>query len=217
MTRDLSNDYLIRIARFHRSAVCRSNCLLISVSLSGVGVLLFLYPVYSAIQRGGALMVSDLALGMVGLVGVFAGWFIRIALCISRIAHEVLRRVDDDYNSAHGTEVDGQRGESTPESAEVGSSYHLLAKSDLRKLSTRNLTAGWRLLVIVPLVVGGLLLVSSICAWQVPAFGTILLKRGVRLEYLCIAGLMLMSIGAYLMMFGGIVYRRSSKHDRMTQ
>jgi len=217
MTRDSHNDFLIKIARFHRSAASRSNYLLLSASLSAVGVLLFLYPVYGAIQRGRSLVLGDLAFGVAGLMGVFAGWFIRIVLCMSRVAHEVLLRLDDDYDGAHTTETDSHQEGIVRKSAEGGSSFHSLSKSKLRELSTRDLTAGWRLLVMVPLVVGGLLLALSIGAWQVPAFGTILLKRGVRLEYLCIAGLMFMSIGAYMMPLGGIVYRRASERDERSE
>jgi len=150
-------------------------------------------------------------------MGVFAGWFIRVVLCMSRVAHEVLLRLDDDYKRAYGTEAKARQEGAIPKSAEDGSSVHSLSKSDLRKLSTRDLTVGWRLLVMIPLVVGSLLLVLAIGAWQVPRLGNLVFQCGVRLEYLCLGGLVLMMIGAYLMPLGGIIYRRASKRDGMTR
>jgi len=154
-------------------------------------------------------MVGDLVLGMVGLAGVFAGWCVRIVLCISRVAHEILLRLDDDYDRAYGSDAEGRQEEVISKSDEDRLSFHSLSKSGLRELSTRDLTVGWRLLVMVPLVVGGLLLVLTLGAWQVPRLGNLIFQYGVRLEYLWVGGLMLMMIGAYLMPLGNIVYRRA--------
>ena len=157
-------------------------------------------------------MLGDLALGVAGLMGVFAGLFIRVILCLSRVAHEVLLRLDDDYNGVYGTDAEGEREGVKRKSAESGLSFDSISKSELRELSTRDLTVGWRSLVMIPLVLGGLLLVLSIGAWQIPRLGNLVFQCGVPLEYLCLGGLVLMMIGASLMPLGGIVYRRASKH-----
>lgn len=212
----MRDDFLVRIARFHGSNTWRSVCLLLSVSFAGVGAILLLYAVYRAMEHGWAPVLDDLALGLFGFVGIFVAWFIRIVLCLSRVAHEVLVRLDDDYSRAYGIEAEGQREGVDRKSDDDGLSFHSLSKSDLRKLSTRDLTAGWRSLVMIPLVVGSLLLVLAIGAWQVPRLGNLVFQYGVRLEYLWLGGLVLMMIGAYLMPLGGIIYRRAYKHDGMT-
>lgn len=207
------DDFLLRIARFYRSDARHCMCLLCSVLLLALGVGVFVYIIHEAIQRGGALILRDFGLGLVGLAGIFAGWLIRLALCVSRVAHEVLLRVDDDYRRAHRTEADRQQVGTIRKSAGVGLRVYSLSKSALRKLSTRDFTAGWCLLVVTPMIIGGLLLVFSIGAWLFPRLGDFVYERGVRMEYICLSGLVLMMIGAYLMPFGAILPTRTSRDN----
>ena len=211
----IRDDFLVRIARFHRENAWHSVCLLLSGSFACVGMPLLLYPVYRAIKDGWSLGLDDLVFYLLGFVGIFVAYFIRVFLCLSRVAHEVLLRLDDDYNSAYGTETESQQEGVIRKSAGDGSTFHSLSQSKLQRLSTRDLNAVRRLLVMVPIVAGVLVLVLSILAWQFPRLGNVVYQRGVRLEYLCLGGLMLMMIAAYLMQFGGIVHRRASKHDGM--
>lgn len=146
-----------------------------------------------------------------------------VNLITARILMQELERLKDqihldgDCNFADGAETESQQERAIPKSHEDGLSFHSLSKSDLRKLSSRDLTAGWRSLVMIPLVVGGLLLVLAIGAWQVPRLGNLVFQHGVRLEYLCVGGLVLMMIGAYLIPLGNIVYRRACKRNRGPQ
>ena len=202
------DDFLARIARFHRSDAWRSVCLLASISLSGVGVLLLLYVLCRAIQGGKVFVPGDLALAVLGLLGIFAAWLIRVGLCMSRVAHEILLHLDEEYNETERTELARHQEVSSPKCGTGGLTYQLPLKYRLRELSTRDLRTSWRLLVVVPIVAGLVSLLLTIGAWRIRSLDVILQEWGVRLEYLCIAGLLSIAVGGYLMLLGGIVSKR---------
>lgn len=209
--------HLLRVARFHHSHMRRSVCLLCSVLLLSLGVGAFIYAVHIAVQSGDSIDLSEVVFGLIGLMGVFAGWMIRQALCLARVTHELLRRLDDDYNRAFCADAEGRQREANPKCADGETSLRSPVRPIMLKLSTRSFGAGWRLLVWVPLVVGGMLLTLSIVSWQVPSLGDFLCQRGVFLDYLCLSGLVLIVIGTYVMLLGVIVHRRASRPGRKTQ
>ncbi len=217
MRRAVNEDdkFLRTVARWHTSRRRRETMYMSAMLLSGVGSLGFLDPVYLALAQDVPLAPLDVLVGVAGLSAVFLGVSIRLVLWAARIVHEILlgRGVRE---IAPRDEADGQHDRTAPKSSEDGSSIRSLSKSDLRKLSTRNLAPGSRLLVTIPIVVGSLLLALAIGAWQVPRLGNLVFQYGVRLEYLCLGGLVLMMVGAYLMPLGNIIYRRASKRDAMT-
>lgn len=80
------DDFLVRIARFHRSNIWRSAYLLPSVLLASADALMLLYPVSGAIKHGWSSVLDNLVFGQLGFVGILMAWFIRIVLCLSRVA-----------------------------------------------------------------------------------------------------------------------------------
>lgn len=204
------DDFLVRTARFYRSSVRHSLCLLSSVLLLAVGAGVLVYAFNGFVQHAWVMNLGDLSLAILGMAGVAAGWGIRLGLCIARVAHEVLLRLDDDHRSGQGTEVDRQTETHPLERADVGSNAGSPFKSWLRELSTRELSVGWRFLVMVPLGFSAALSLLVIAARRFPGVDEFLHQRSVHLEYLCVCVLVLMSVPAYMMLFWGIICKRAN-------
>jgi len=206
-----SPSLLRMLAALRRSSLFPAG-LLMGAALLGTGGVMLLLPF---VRERDALSVEDLTVSIFGCAAIAVGILFVVTTTLWQLAHELLLRLDDDYKHVFGPEAQEWQERTIPKSAEDGTRLDSHSRSKLRRLSTRSLTSGWRLLVMVPLALGGLLLVLSISAWQVPSVGNLVCQRGVRLEYLCLAGLVLMMIGACLMPLGGMVCGRVSKQDRM--
>ncbi len=153
-----------------------------------------------------------LAISLLGVAAMATGWAVSLAYWMSRLAHEILLRLDGERDDRPGHVARNERDTDAAMHTEDDSTPPP-SGTWLRELSTRDLRLGWRLLVVAPVILGGALLLLTVIASQAAALGNLVSQSGLRLEHLCVGGLALIMLGACLMPLGGVVSKQANRGE----
>ena len=183
-------DLLHLLAMQRRSAMFPARLILGLGLLVGGGAML----IVPLVGNERDISVEDLTLSVFGCAAVGVGSMFLILVIIWQLAHELVDRLDSDEEQAGTAEPDVESRGGTPLSVDADSFVLSPAIAWAQRLTTKNLSRPWRIVVLTPLAPGASCTVLSIIACVMPELHRFLYRSGVPLLFLCAVGGVVMLI-----------------------